>query len=90
MSADSVPLDSQDASGAPSAQPRLGNVRPLLALFAIFLAVISEPFKTHVMSGLGEKFIRQRRLTTCGRAVQGLCLVIFYALFCSLSERGLL
>ena len=91
--ADSVPLAAAEAARkAPEAAPRLrvANVKLIVALFAIFLFVVSNTFTNSVIAGFGEGAVLGGKITTGGVVLQGVFLVIFYILAVYLTERNLL
>ena len=97
---DSVPLDAyQSDDAAPSEagaskkqEPRLrvANVKLLLAIFVIFITVVSSAFTNSVLSGFGEKAVKGRSPTSWGVVLQGIFLVLFYILAVYLTEHGIL
>jgi hypothetical protein len=99
---DSVPLDALEALGAGSLPasrkpkegkgPRLGmsSLKVLVALFFMFVVVVSDVFTNNVVSAFGEKAVRCRSPTSWGVVLQGIFLVIGYVLVLYLIERGIL
>jgi hypothetical protein len=93
---DSVPLDAlregKAARSAKSAEPRLNtaNLKLILALFVIFVIVVSSAFTNTVISAFGEKAVRCRNPTSWGTVLQGIFLVIFYVLALYLIEHRVL
>ena len=100
---DSVPLeafssdggdssDSSDSSAKRKKEPRLRveNLKLLLALFIIFIIVVSDVFINSIISGFGEKAVRCRTPTSWGIVLQGIFLVIFYILAVYLTEHNIL
>jgi hypothetical protein len=93
---DSVSLDAlQDAEGGGArdkAPPRLGvaNLKIILALFLIFVVVVSDVFTNSIVGGFGEKAVRCRAPTSWGIVLQGIFLVIFYILAVYLIEHRIL
>lgn len=89
---DSVPLDAsfEDAGGRGKGSPRFnaGNLKLLLALFIMFVIVVSDPFTNSVLAGFGGKAVRCRSPTSWGIVLQGLFLVIGYILMLYLIDRG--
>lgn len=93
MSADSVPLDALEPEEGPrKEEPRLrvGNFKLLLALFVIFVVVVSDVFTNSIISGFGKKAVRCRGPTSWGVVLQGIFLVIFYILAVYLTENNIL
>jgi hypothetical protein len=81
--ADSVSLDSlvppeekQKAAGRPG---KLLNFKVLIAIFVMFALVVSDVFTNNIVSGF-RGAVRCRTPTSFGVVVQGIFLVIFYAL----------
>jgi len=66
------------------------NMKLLLALFLIFIFVVSDVFTNNVIAGFGDKAVRCRTPTSWGIILQGIFLVIFYALAIYLAEQGVL
>ena len=91
---DSVSLEvaSGDAGSRVKNTPRFnaGNLKLLLALFVVFVLVVSEPFTNSVLAGFGEKAVRCRSPTSWGVVLQGIFLVVFYCLALYLIDRGVL
>ena len=98
---DSVPLeafgsdggsDRSDSNSKGRKEPRLRveNLKLLLALFIIFIIVVSDVFTNSVISGFGEKAVRCRTPTSWGIVLQGIFLVIFYILAVYLTEHNIL
>lgn len=95
---DSVSLDA--LQGDPSPQPSgggknaprfsVGNLKLILALFIIFVIVVSEVFTNSIIAGFGEKAVRCRSPTSWGIVLQGIFLVIFYILAVYLIEHRIL
>jgi hypothetical protein len=86
---DSVPVTTQDggkASGKNGA--RTANLGALLTLFVLFLFVVSDFFTDSVISGFGEKAVKGRHPTCWGVVLQGIFLVILFALASHLTENG--
>jgi hypothetical protein len=88
--ADSVPLDV--GSGGPSRVPRPGvaNLKLILALFLIFVVVVSDVFTNSIIAGFGEKAVRCRSPTSWGVVLQGIFVVIGYILALYLIEHRVL
>jgi uncharacterized membrane protein HdeD (DUF308 family) len=92
MEADSVPLDA--AAAPPSKKNRggtisAGNVKLIVALFFIFMLVVSSTFTEHIVAGFGEKAVQGRNPTSWGVVLQGIFLVIFYILAMYLVDHGI-
>jgi hypothetical protein len=94
---DSVPLDAfddpgYDAGAGSGREPRLrvANFKLLVAIFVMFMVVISDPFTNSVIAGFGEKAVRGRAPTSWGVVLQGIFLVIFYILAVYLTENNIL
>lgn len=92
---DSVALDAI-APSAPEGGKKLGassltgrNVKVLVALFAIFILIVSDVFTNNVVSNFGGA-VRGRSPTAYGTVVQGIFLVIFFALAVHLIEGGVI
>lgn len=93
--ADSVPLEvlqEGEGRGKKAAAPRVGvnNLKVLLALFLIFVFVVSEVFTNSVIAGFGDRAVRCRAPTSWGIVLQGIFLVIFYILAVYLVEHRVL
>lgn len=97
---DSVPLDayqsddpaSGEAAAGKKREPRLrvANLKLLVALFIIFITVVSSAFTNSVLSGFGEKAVKGRSPTSWGVVLQGVFVVLFYILAVYLTEHGIL
>jgi hypothetical protein len=96
---DSVPLGVDadtglptDERGEPKTGPRLqmANLKLLLALFLIFVMVVSDVFTNSIIAGFGEKAVRCRNPTSWGTVLQGTFLVIFYCLALYLSAHDII
>ena len=94
---DSVPLDAfqsesdnSDSYGKKEPRLRVANLKLLLALFIIFVVVVSSVFTNSVIAGFGEKAVRCRTPTSWGVVLQGIFLVIFYILAVYLTEHHIL
>lgn len=87
MSADSIPLEPSE-----KCEPRLrvANLKLLLALFVIFVVVVSDVFTSSCLSSFGEKAVRGRDPTSWGVVLQGIFLVIFYIIAVYLTEHQIL
>jgi hypothetical protein len=91
MDGDSVPLDAAAESGHPEGkEPRLrvANFKLLIALFLMFVTIVSDVFTNSVLAGFGEKAVRCGSPTSWGVVLQGIFLVIGYILFVYLTEHG--
>jgi len=86
MGADSEPVV-PGRSGSAGGAPALGSVKALLALFVLFLVVVSGTFFEHVVSPLGGG---QLEPSQGGRVLQGLFLVLAYAGIVALIGAGVL
>jgi hypothetical protein len=96
---DSVPLDafsgggdSDDGHHGGRKEPRLrvANLKLLVALFIMFVVVVSDVFTNSIIAGFGEKAVRCRTPTSWGVVLQGIFLVIFYILAVYLTEHHIL
>ena len=97
---DSVPLDAlqflaageggdkEDARKEP--RLRVANLKLLVALFVMFIVVVSDVFTNSIIAGFGEKAVRGRTPTSWGVVLQGIFLVIFYILAVYLTEHHIL
>jgi hypothetical protein len=94
--ADSVPLDAlQDegdhkSAGKDGPRLRVGNLKLILALFLIFIMVVSDVFTNSIIAGFGETAVRCRAPTSWGIVLQGIFTVMFYVLALYLIETGML
>lgn len=94
--ADSVPLDDfqggddRETGGKEGPRLRVGNLKLILALFLIFVVVVSDVFTNSIIAGFGEKAVRGRSPTSWGVVLQGIFLVIFYILAVYLTEHHIL
>ena len=86
MPSDTTPL----GGGARAARPAALSAKMLAALFALFLLVSSDAFVHSVISRGGAGTMRDRELTAWGAVVQGVFLVVAYALAAYLVEQGIL
>jgi hypothetical protein len=87
---DSVPIDGGPGAPGLGSHARMTNMKLLLALFLIFIFVVSDVFTNNVIAGFGDKAVRCRTPTSWGIILQGIFLVIFYALAIYLAEQGVL
>jgi len=90
---DSVPLDELDKSGFENGNaPRLqvSNIKLLLALFVIFVTVVSDPFINTLHSVFGEKAVKGRTPAPWGVILQGIFLVFAYTIAIYLTECDIL
>lgn len=85
--ADSVPLDARPR-GACAA--RTVGVKAALVLFLMFIVVVSDVFTDSVIAGFGEKAVQGRAPTSWGVVLQGVFLVVGYAIVMYLAEAGVL
>lgn len=78
---DSVSLDdmARESAREKKKSGQLFGFKTLVALFLIFVLVVSDVFNTHVVSGF-RGAVNQRTPTSYGVAVQGIFLVIFFIL----------
>lgn len=65
------------------------NVKVLIALFAIFVLIVSDVFTNNVVSNF-RGAVQGRSPTAYGTVVQGIFLVIFFALAVHLIEGGVI
>lgn len=94
---DSVPLtelaEVANSSAAETPKPTREiayNFKLMLSLFLMFLLVVSEMFTGSVISSFGEKALIGRTLTVWGVILQGLFLVVGYAVAVYLIKHGIL
>ncbi len=87
---DSVPLEALGDSAAPAPRFGVANLKLLLALFIIFITVVSDVFTNSIIAGFGEKAVRGRGPTSWGVVLQGIFLVIGYILAVYLIEHSVL
>lgn len=86
---DSVSLDSlAEDKNAP--RLRVGNIKLIMALFLIFVVVVSDVFTNSVIAGFGEKAVQCRNPTSWGTVLQGIFLVLFYIIALYLTEHKIL
>lgn len=97
MSSDSVPLvelaRAQPSSGSDPSTPVRWcpyNLKLLLSLLLTFFFVVSSFFTNSVLVGFGEKAVVGRTPTTWGVVLQGIFLVIGYAIAVYLIKHGIL
>lgn len=83
MAADSTPID----DAAPPGKNAAGGFRGFAALFLLFLLVVSDVFTNSVVANFSGA-VSGRHPTPFGYAVQGVCLVLLYAAFLYLADRG--
>ena len=94
-SSDSVPL-AELANGppptgaAPGGSPLPYNFKLLLSLFLTFILVVSDVFTNSILSSFGEKAVMGRTPTMWGIVLQGIFLVIGYAIATYLIRHGIL
>ena len=91
---DSVPLDEfsdgDSDSGRKEPRLRVANLKLLVALFIMFIVVVSDVFTNSIIAGFGEKAVRCRTPTSWGTVLQGIFLVIFYIFAVYLTEHQIL
>ncbi len=89
---DSVPLEltAPGKTGKGASETGAASLKMMFALFALFLFVVSDYFTESIISGFGEKAVKGRHPTSWGVVLQGIFLVILYALATHLSESGVL
>lgn len=68
----------------------MGGVRSLLYLFLLFLLVVSGPFVDSVLASFGDSAVQGRDPTNWGTIIQGIFLVVGYALIIYLGEQSVL
>lgn len=68
----------------------MANAQLLVALFVIFLVVVSDVFVDSVVAGFGQNAVRGREPTAYGSVLQGIFLVLFYALALYLVDQKVL
>jgi hypothetical protein len=66
------------------------SIKILIALFVIFVVIVSDVFVNNVVSGFGEKAVRCRTPTSWGVVLQGTFLVIFYIIVLALIQHKVL
>ena len=83
--------DSEDEDAATRATPRIrvANYKLMLALFFIFLIVVSDVFTNSIISQFGSA-VEGRDPTSWGVVLQGIFLVLGYILAVYLTEHGVL
>lgn len=85
MNSDSVAIDtSKEVSSSTS------NLKLLLVLFVLFIFVVSDVFVNGVLSSFGEKAVVNRDVTAWGVVLQGIFLVVFYAIATHLSNEKII
>lgn len=77
----------RSSSGGPMG---LTSVKMLFTLFLIFIFVASDFFTDSVLSGFGEKAVKGRSPTSWGTVLQGIFIVILFALAGHLTDSGVL
>ena len=93
-----VPAAKMDATKTPAgvaaaktdAVVKKTSIRNLLILFLLFLVIVSDFFANHVISKFGQKTMRGRAPSSWGVVLQGLFLVIGYAVLSHLDEQQIL
>ncbi len=98
MPADSVPIAGAIAVGAPGAPGASAvgtsaalTVKPLGAIFLLFLFVTSDVFTFHGLRWLSEDSVSAGGVVTSkGEIIRGLVLVLLFALVIGLSDSGIL
>jgi hypothetical protein len=87
---DSTPLGTF-ASGVDTelkkTRPRTVNVKLILALFIMFMVVVSDAFTTSIISKFGDSAISGRNPTAWGTTLQGIFLVIGYIIMVYLIDN---
>lgn len=86
---DSVPVfegDSSGSNGKRHKSPWATNIKVLLALFLVFMFIVSDIFTDNIVSGFPSA-TKGRSPTLYGTVLQGIFLVIFYAIAVHLIER---
>jgi hypothetical protein len=88
---DAVSLDdiAPDKKKRPLKGGPLANIKVLIALFIIFVLVVSEVFTTHIVSGV-RGAVNCRSPTSFGVVIQGIFVVIFYVLALYLINAGII
>lgn len=86
--ADSVPLEAFQGKADRAPAGAAANLKVLLSLFLLFILVVSDIFTNTVISGFGEKAVRGRSPTSWGVVLQGIFLVLFYAVAVYLIDHG--
>jgi len=85
-SPDAVPIDA--GLELPECHQSFGQgLKSALALLLLFLAVVSDAFITHVLSGFGDKAVRGRAPTPWGVVLQGIFLVLMFTMATYLVDR---
>jgi hypothetical protein len=69
---------------------RVTNIKLILALFLIFVLVVSDVFTVSILASFGEKAVHGRNATSWGTVLQGIFVVIFYAVAAFLIEHRVL
>jgi hypothetical protein len=87
---DSVPLAALVEGDSGEPRLRVANFKLIIALFVMFIVVVSDVFTNSVISGFGEKAVRGRAPTSWGVVLQGIFLVIFYVVAVYLTEHHVL
>lgn len=94
MSYDSIPLThteiKKECDDAEKPTLKVSNIKLLIALFFIFLIVVSDIFTNNVVSLFGEKAVVGRSPTAWGTTIQGIFLVLFYIIALYLTENNIL
>lgn len=73
-------------------EPKLtvSSVKLFIALFIIFIIVVSDVFTNNIIAKFGDNAVVGRCPTTWGTVLQGIFLVIFYIVAIYLTEHGIL
>jgi hypothetical protein len=89
---DSILLEIPTEKYDESKEPRLktSNMKLLVALFIIFMIVVSDLFTNNIISLFGDKAVSGRNLTAWGTTLQGIFLVLFYIIALYLTEKEIL
>lgn len=81
--------DTDDTVDAPAPRIRVANYKLMVALFVVFLVVVSDVFTDSVISKFGSA-VKGRDPTSWGIMLQGIFLVLGYIMAVYLTEHGVL
>jgi hypothetical protein len=87
---DSVPLLDPVYDDPKTPRLQVSNIKLIIALFVIFIIVVSDVFTNSIIAGFGDSAMKGRSPTSWGIILQGIFLVIFYIIAIYLTEHQIL
>jgi hypothetical protein len=66
------------------------GIKPMIALFILFIIIVSELFVNNVLAKIAPTTVKGRNITTCGIVVQGILLVFFFSVILTAMNHQLL